>query len=146
MVSRVPLTLFANATSISVYASWTDPLNPSDPWNGYPYQWEVTLQVSSQSHSDPTTPRPFTYNGLDVSIGDWVIFDGESQALEIIGFTSQSDSAITVLVEDVGLTNILSNPSQTGQGIGPPSAPGVYDVLVIRLNPSGIPVFAPIPD
>lgn len=146
MTDRVPLTLFARVTAISTYASWNDPLNPSDPWNGYPYQWTVSFSVQNQSHSDPATPRPFTYNGLDIGIGDWLIFTSESMALEIISISAQTDSTLTVILEDVGLTNIINNPAQSGQGIGPVSPPGAFDCLVIRLNASGIPVFATIPD
>lgn len=146
MAERVPITLFAQASSIAVHASWNDPLNPSDIWNGYPYQWLVTLQVNSQIHSDPTTAQPFTYNGLDVRIGDWVVFTGEGMALEIISISSQTDSVLSIIVEDVGLYNILNNQAQSGQGIGPISPPGVFDILIIRLNDSGIPVFSSIPD
>lgn len=146
MAERVPLTLFTNVTSIVPHATWSDPLNPTDPWNGYPYQWSVSFNVQSQVHSDPSTPRPFTYNGLDITIGDWLIFAGESMALEIISIVSQTDSLLTVIVEDVGLSNILNNPAQSGQGIGPVSPYDVFDCLIIRLNPSGVPVFAPLPD
>ena len=76
MTARVPITLFTNITSIVPYANWSDPLNPTDPWNGYPYQWTVTISVQAQAHSDPYTPTPFTYNGLDVIPGQWLIFTG----------------------------------------------------------------------
>jgi hypothetical protein len=146
MADRVPITLFVNIRSVSVHASWSDPLNPSDPWTGYPYQWTVSLRVQPQPHSDPSTPRPFTYNGLDISIGDWVIFSSSALALQIVSIVAQTDSNLTVIVEDVSLYNILSDPSQTGQGIGPISPQGVFDCLIVRLNPSGIPVFSAISD
>lgn len=146
MAERVPLTLFTHISSITPYASWDDPLNPSDPWNGYPYQWQLNLTVQSQTHSDPSTPRPFTYNGLDVSIGDWIVFTNNGLAVEIISIISQSDSILTLLVEDVSLHNLLNDPAQSGNGIGQPSADGIYDCLIINLNASGVPIFANLPD
>jgi hypothetical protein len=143
---RVPLTLFTHVGYITPHANWSDPLNPTDPWNGYPYQWEVSVEVQSQSHSDPTTIRPFTYNGLDVGIGDWLVFTSSAMALEVVSIVSQTDSTLTFIVEDVGLSNLLNNPAQTGQGIGPVSGSETYDCLIINLNSSGVPIFAPLPD
>jgi len=143
---RVPLTLFTNVSSIVPYANWNDPLNPSDPWSGYPYQWQVTVDVQSQTHSDPNTPIPFTYNGLDVTVGNWLVFASSSIAVEIISIVSQTDSILTFIVEDVGLSNIVNDPTQSGIGIGNISDLGVYDNLIINLNSEGIPVFATIPD
>ena len=146
MADRVPITLFVNVGSVTAYASWSDPLNPSDPWTGYPYQWTVSFQVRPQPHSDPSTPRPFTYNGLDISVGDWLIFSSAALALQIVSVTSQTDSSLTVIAEDVSLYNILSDPSQTGQGIGPISPHDVFDCLVVKTSPAGIPIFSTISD
>ena len=143
---RVPLTLFSNVVSIVPYANWVDSLNPSDPWTGYPYQWQVTVNVQSQTHSDPDTPVPYTYNGLNVAIGNWLIFNSSSLAVEIISISSQTDQILTFIVEDIGLSNIVNDPTQSGIGIGAVSDPGVYDCILINLNSEGIPVFASISD
>jgi hypothetical protein len=143
---RVPLTLFTNVSDIQPYAVWNDPLNPSDPWNGYPYQWQVTVEIQSQTHSDPETPIPYTYNGLDVKVGDWLVFSYASIAVEIISISTQTDSTLTFIVEDVALNNIMNDVTQSGIGIGHVSDPGVFDCLIINLNSEGIPVFATIPD
>ena len=143
---RVPLTLFTNVIGIEPYASWSDPLNPSDPWTGYPYQWHVTVDVQSQTHSDPDTPRPYSYNGLDVKIGDWLVFTSSSLAVEIISISNQTDSTLSFIVEDVSLNNIVNDPTQSGIGIGNTSDAGVFDCLIINLNNEGIPVFANISD
>lgn len=143
---RVPLTLFTNVISIEPYAAWSDPLNPTDPWTGYPYQWHVTVDVQSQTHSDPDTPQPYSYNGLDVKIGDWLIFTADSLAVEIISISHQTDSTLTFVVEDVSLNNIVNDPTQGGIGIGNPSDSGIYDCLIINLNSEGVPVFASLPD
>ena len=36
------------------------------------YQWNATLAVVAQAHSDSTTPTPFFYNGNDVRVGDFI--------------------------------------------------------------------------
>ena len=146
MTDRVPLTLFTSVTSITVHATWSDPINPTDPWTGYPYQWQVSALVQPQVHGDPTTPQPFTHNGLDVSVGNWMVFASASLAVEVISITSQTDSQITMIVEDVGLNNILNDQTQNGQGIGPVSTTGIYDCPLIELNSSGIPVFSILSD
>ena len=146
MNSRVPLTLFTHVSSITPYANWFDPNNPSDPWTGYPYQWQVNLTITSQSHSDPYTPRPFSYNGLDVSVGNWLIFTAGRIAVEIVSISSQSDNTLTVIVEDVSLNNIINDPAQNGVGIGNISPPNDFDCLIIGLNNEGIPVFASLSD
>jgi hypothetical protein len=143
---RVPLTLFTNVGRVQPYAVWNDPLNPTDPWRGYPYQWEVDVTIQSQTHSDPDTPRPYSYNGLDVKVGDWLVFTTGSIAVEIVSISQQNDSTLRLIVEDVSLNNILNDVTQSGVGIGHASAHGVYDCLIINLNSEGIPVFATIPD
>ena len=146
MTARVPLTLFTNVNSITVNAVWDDPLNPTDPWNGYPYQWNLSVDVQAQIHSDPTTPTPFSYNGLDVSVGNWLVFTGSGVAVEIVSITNQNDSTLSFIVEDVSLYNLINNPAQNGQGIGTVSPDNLFDCLIISLNPEGIPVFSNLPD
>lgn len=146
MLGRVPLTLFTNVQGITPYATWSDPLNPGDPWTGYPYQWQVVVGIQPQTHSDPDTPRPYSYNGLDITIGDWLIFSNQAIACEIISITQQGDSSVTFIVEDVALNNIIADPAQSGNGIGAVSPANVFDCLIINLNGEGIPVFASLPD
>lgn len=146
MTNRVPLTLFTHVNTINVHASWNDPLNPGDPWTGYPYQWSIAVEVQAQVHSDPTTLTPFSYNGLDISVGDWLVFTGSGIAVEIVSITSQNDSQLSFIVEDVSLYNLINNPAQNGQGIGTVSPDNLFDCLIISLNPEGLPVFSNLPD
>lgn len=146
MVDRVPLTLFTHVNTVTPYAAWNDPLNLSDPWNGYTYQWTVDLEVRPQTHSDPTTIRPYTYNGLDVNIGDWLVFTSSGMALEVVSIAAQTDSLLTLIVEDVNLHNLLNDAAQSGQGIGGVSGANVYDCLIINLNSSGVPIFSNLDD
>ena len=147
MASYVPKTILTSITSIDVYAVWNDPGNPGDPWKNYPYQWTVSFNVIPQTHSDPTTPRPFNYNGLDILVGDWISFASAGFiVLQIISIISQTDSQLTVILEDVDRYNLYNDPTQSGIAIGGVSQPGVYDTAIMSIGQDGIPNFANIPD
>jgi hypothetical protein len=146
MAAYVPKTILVNVTSIVDHAVWYDAGNPSDPWAHYPYQWQVTFNVTPQTHSDPATPIPFNYTGLDIAVGDWIIFtDIRYLTVQIVSIVSQSDGALTVVVEDVDRFNLYNDPTQAGVGIGIVSPPGVYDTVVFSIGPDGMPSFANFP-
>lgn len=142
MNENVPLTLFTSVNNISVYGLFDDEVSP---WNNYPYQWNVDISVKSQSHSDPFTTRPFVYNGLDINIGNWLIFPN-SMAVQIIAIISQTDSNLSVIVEDVGLYNLLNNPALDGQGIGNISPTNDFNCIVVSNNSDGVPIFSYLND
>ena len=142
----VPKTILSSVTSIDPYAFWDDSGNPTDPWKGYPYQWTVSIIVLPQSHSDPTTPRPFNYNGLDINVGDWLAFSSNFIILQIVSIISQTDSQLTVILEDVDRYNLYNDPTQSGIAIGTVSPSGVFDTVIIGLGQDGMPNFANIPD
>ena len=143
----VPKTILVSITNIQVHALWNDSSNPSDPWINFPYQWQITAAVKSQVHSDPYTPRPYTYNGLDVSIGDWLGFTSpRSLVLEIVSIISQTDSQLNIIVEDVDRYNLYNDQTQNGIAIGNPSQPGIYDCVIVSIGNDGQLSFANIPD
>jgi hypothetical protein len=142
LIPLVPKSLFVSVTNISVHSLWNDPSNPNDPWKNYPYQWQVNFSVTPQSHSDPNSPRPYTYNGLDINIGDWLVFTADSKSVQVISFISQTDSEIIAIVEDVDRYNLYNDSTQTGVGIGYVS----QNNLVISTGPDGLPIFSILPD
>lgn len=146
MSDYVPKTILVNITSIADHAVWHDAGNLNDPWINYPYQWQVTFNVTPQAHSDPNTPTPFTYTGLDIAVGDWIIFtDVRYLAVQIVSIISQTDSTLVVIVEDVDRFNLYNDPTQTGVGIGIVSPPGIYDTVVFSIGADGMPSFANFP-
>ena len=43
--------------------------------------WTANLTaINPQAHNDSTTPRPMTYNGLDINVGDWIVSTGEENS------------------------------------------------------------------
>ena len=144
MTSEVPITLRTTVVSETPVGLVSTP--PGNPWTGTPYQWLVTLGVLVQNHSDPYTREPYAYNGLDVEVGDWLVFINFSFAVQIVNIASQNASEITCEVQDVDLYNLYNDPTQSGINIGPPSLPGVFDCLIVRQATDGVPIFANEPE
>ena len=58
---------------------------------GIPYQWDATLTVVAQAHSDPTsTPVANYYIGSNVVVGDWITSDASGKALKIASMAARS--------------------------------------------------------
>lgn len=144
MTSEVPITLKTTVTSETPVALVSTP--PGNPWTGTPYRWNIDLGVLVQNHSDPYTREPYAYNGLDVEVGDWLVFINFSFAVQIINIISQNTSTISCEVEDIDLYNLYNDPTQSGINIGPVSLPGVFDCLIVRQATDGVPIFANEPE
>ena len=137
--SVVTITLISSVTNI-IPSSLITP-SMSTTWAGYPYEWMVSMKVKVQNHSDPNTATPFAYTGLDIQAGDWLVFNNYSIAVEIQSVNIATETTVTALVQDKELWNLLNDPTQSAQNIGPVSEPGVYDCLLVRPNAQGIPIF-----
>jgi hypothetical protein len=131
-----PKVLMINIVSSSITTNWSNPNNPEDPYIGYPYQWEVVLSVTPQTHSNPNTPTPYYYVATDINVGDWISNSLGGAAFEIIGIVSVPDSTdITLLIEDIELFNTYNDPTSQGQG-GPITGSGV----LFSLDNDGVPI------
>lgn len=135
--------LNVEVTNITPVEDWLFDDLTGDPWIGLPYRWEVNLNVNSQFHSDHTTLTPNFYNGLDIVVNDWLIFNNY-MAVKIISISSQTDINITCIVEDIDRWNIFSNPLQSGEGIGPISPSGIADAFILELAEDGLPIWTNI--
>lgn len=140
MTSLVPITLETSVTQIVPTAWISGP--PGYVWLGLPNKWQVTLETLVQNHSDPDTRAPFAYTGLDVQVGDWLVFNEYSLAVQIKEINSQTDSTVVATVEDVNLYNLVNDPTQNAFNIGPVSVEGVFDCLIVRQGIDGVPQFA----
>jgi hypothetical protein len=111
-----PKVLMVSLNTINIYSTWS---NPGDPYDGFPYQWSVEMNVSQQSHSNPNTTTPYAYNSQDVKVGDWLASSIDGVSFEIIQITDNSNpNYMTVILEDIELFNTYNDP--TGQGAGGP--------------------------
>lgn len=135
------MSLQVSVTKIDQTETWDIDDGTGDPFIGYPYRWSVTFQVLSQPHSSPATPTPYTYNGLDIHEGNWIVFPSQIFALEIISIVNASDSLVTCIVEDVDRFNLFFDQNQAGSGIGATSSNGIYDCFIMELGSDGLPIF-----
>ena len=87
---------------------WNNPLlYPVIPPNLPPppvqrdFRWRVVINISTQSQSSFLTRNPGTYNGQDVSVGQWIGNLTTGQAWQIITIESKTTGQITAIVQDV---------------------------------------------
>lgn len=141
MTSILPIRLtFMTQTNMGVANTFTDSSDPSDPYAGFPYQWNIKLTITPQPHSCHITPTPFFYNGLDVKVGDWITTVDGGYAVKIISITTQTDSEVDCVVEDVDRFNTMTDNTQNGVGIGPDGAGFIFEI-----SDDGLPIVGPIP-
>ena len=90
---------------------------------GIPYQWNATLTVVAQAHSDPTsTPVANYYTGRNVVVGDWITSDASGKALKVASITSQTDTSVVCVLEDVDFNNAYSDETGNLDGMIPNGA------------------------
>lgn len=90
---------------------------------GVPYQWNATLTVVAQAHSDPTsTPVANYYTGRNVVVGDWITSDPFGKALKVASITSQTDTQVVCVLQDVDYANALSDETGNLDGMIPNGA------------------------
>lgn len=102
------------------------------------YRWTVTFSVTAQNHGSHLTRDDFTYNGLDIVVGDWIAGATSGQCLKIVSITSKTVNTVTCVVEDWLRYNTFK--SATGNGIFNTGA-----AVVFSLNENGLPLLDPLP-
>lgn len=104
------------------------------------YRWRVVMNISEQEHSSYLTREPGSYNGQDITVGQWIANLTTGQAWQIILIESKTETTVTAIVQDVYRYNTFRDPAQVGNG-SPIS--GTY--VVFNLSDSGNPEIDPIP-
>ena len=132
---------FSSATG---YKNWTHNDGEGDPWwsgggSAKPYQYTITFTVTEYSHGSHKTRESRKYNGMDVSVGDWIAGSQDGKCLQIVSVTSKSASSVTVIAEDVDRYNAFR--SSSGSPIF--SVPGTG--VLFTLNGEGRPMIDPLP-
>lgn len=126
--------------------AWPFDDGTNDPfWQGGPqprdYRWKLNLIVSPQNHSNHKTRKPFTFNGMDVKVGDYITNSVDGIALKIVSIENKTDTSVTCVVEDTFRYNTFRFPGQSGVGLfGIPA-----NAIIFELNEEGLPVVDPIP-
>jgi hypothetical protein len=128
------------ADTINAFQFWPYETPGDIYWSGGSapkyYQWNVTVNITEQTHSSNKTRKPFAFNGSDVSVGDYMADTVNGVAVKIVSISSKSDTQITCLVEDVLRYNTFRNPNQLAVGIFAERS----SVLIFQLNEEGLPI------
>ena len=117
---------------------WTVDDGSGDPWIGSAYRWTASFSIGMQTHSSHLTPTPFTYDGMDVRVGDWYSDIASGMAVKIIEIVSQDFMSVEAVVEDVDRFNTFSDPTQSGTGIGGGSG------FIFTIGDDGLPILGPM--
>lgn len=129
-----PRLLPAQISAWNFAAFWNE--DDGGPWVGAPYRWSMTVNVTAQTHGSHLTREPFSYNGLDIAVGDWFADIPYGRAVRVVSVTSSTDLDATVVVEDVDRFNTITS---NGQGIGEVGADGFF----FSLSDTGQPILGP---
>jgi hypothetical protein len=102
------------------------------------YRWEITFSVTQQLHGSHLTRDDYTYNGLDVVVGDWIAEATSGDCWKIISISSKTTTSVTCVVEDW----LRYNTFRASNGNG---SPANGSAVVFTLNEKGIPMLDPLP-
>lgn len=135
-----PLVLKADMIVNGPVDYWTEDDGSGDIFIGFPYTFDVSLVVTTRTHSSVLTRMPLSYDALDIKVGMWLSGNTTNGAAwrikEIVG--SPDSSNIQLIIEDVDRFNLVNDPLMTGGY--PPQGP----ILIYETNDDGMPIFAGI--
>ena len=98
------------------YKNWTHNDGEGDPGGveadpAKSHQYTITFTVTEYAHGSHKTRESRKYNGMDVSVGDWIAGSQDGKCLQIVSVTSKSASSVTVIAEDVDRYNAFRSSS-----------------------------------
>jgi hypothetical protein len=111
---------------------------------GVPYRWNVTLQITSQAHSDnSTTPIAGFYDGRNVAVGDWIVSDGDGRALKVVTISSANANSVSCVLEDYNSYNARKDETGNLDGMIQAGSGIVGYIFEVK---NGVPVLSSIPN
>jgi len=140
---QVSINTVVGTETMPWYNPLSFPIGPGDPMPApiqKDFRWRVVMNVSNQEQSSYITRDPGTYNGQDITVGQWIANLTTGQAWQIILIESKSTTSVTAIVQDIYRYNTFRDPAQVGNG-GP--ATGTY--VVFNIGDGGLPQIDPIP-
>jgi hypothetical protein len=121
----------------SVVSTYSD---SSNPYNGKASSWSIHLNITPKSTGYPNSNTPYTYNALDVSVGDWIAGSGlggrANQIISIVG--SVTTTTLTAIVNDPGCYNATLDTTRNGNGLG-----STGTVYIFQISSNGFPIITP---
>lgn len=123
--------------------SWPYDDGNGDPWweggdSPVPYQWLLNVNVFRQDHGSHLTREPYTYNGLDIKVGDWVASTSNGRCVMIVSITEKTENSVSMIVEDVDRYNTFQDPLGDG-------SVGTSQCVVFQVNDNALPILDPKP-
>lgn len=108
-IPNLPVTILASIRggSVTVSRYFT---NPSSPYNGYPYEFDVTIDILTLSNSEGPN---FEFNANDLVPGMWLL-QQSGLTYEIKSITVINNTEAQVTLKDLDLYNIHADPTQSG--------------------------------
>ena len=116
------------------------PGNPQPAAQQNPYRWLLTCDVSEQLQSSYLTRQPGTYNGQDISVGQWVANTSTGASWQIISVVAKTTQSIQFIVQDIYRYNTFRDVTQQGNATPPL---GYY--VAFSVSDAGIPEIDPVP-
>ena len=112
----------------------------SSIYYGYPESFSVDITIDIQRQSDNTSNTPYVYNAYDVKVDDWFgLSTGKVYRIKsIVSVNSNTD--ISVILEDTELFNLLSDYTQIGNNLPEEEENG----LIVEIGDDGLPVYNPL--
>jgi hypothetical protein len=136
----LPVTLVGSIQNGSVYTN-SFYNNTGSTYNGYGYTFRVIINVENATNSDDRiTPNPYVYDANQIIPGMWF---GQSNGLayRIESVVSlNSNTQVELILKDVGLYNILSDPYSSGNNTPIEDNNGI----IFNLSEDGDPIIAGI--
>ena len=89
-------------TSATGYKNWLHDDGEGDPWwsgggAAKPFQYTITFTVTEYAHGSHKTRESRKYNGMDVSVGDWIAGSQDGKCLQIVSVTNKGTTSVTVI-------------------------------------------------
>lgn len=104
------------------------------------YRWQITMAVEAQAQSSYLTRAPGSYNGQDISVGDWVANLITGEAWQVIEIKSKNDAEVVAVVEDIDRYNTYRATAKNGNG-----SPIGGNYVVFNISEDGLPEIDPVP-
>lgn len=109
---------------------------------GVAKQWNATLAVATQAHSDSSTRLPFFYDGNDVAVGDYIASSGDGKFLKVVSISSKNANQVVCVLEDEDSVNALTDETGNLDGLIPNGPSNKAYIFEVR---NGAPILANIP-
>ena len=127
-------------TSTSTKTNWGE--SDGSGWisNQMPYQWDVIMTVTNQTHSWGGSTTPYIYDGSDINVGDYIATQAKGRVYKVIEVTSIAGAMATLVVEDDLRLNTFLDDSQAGDGSMPTEMGLLFEVS------NNKPILFPLPE